>query len=272
MAGDLFLLNQNFSADTSVAAVLKPAASVSLRPVIRGSFLHTGIRPLEAPHSFWQGHGALAAGQEWIFYVLLGLIAVFAIIKYYYSRDLNSLIWILGKTSSRQESDAGGKAGFFVPMFLFLNFFTSIGLLLLAVNQKFHLVQVPKISVFEFFAVSGLGVLGYYLFNEITILLAGFLFGSSKQALQHAKTGSYLIYVLGILLTPILIIYFFTAEVVLLYIAVASVVMAVLFKWILLLRNSYSLNHYTPFHIILYLCGLEIIPIMLLIKLGMMYV
>jgi hypothetical protein len=179
---------------------------------------------------------------------------------------------LLGKNSLRQENESSGKTGFIVPLFLFVNFLVSMGLLFIAVNQKFHLFETQDISAFNFFLIAALFVFGYYLFNEITILFVGFLFGTSKQALTHAKTGSYIAYFLGIFLIPILILYFFTGVDVLLYIAVAVPVLALLVKWILLLRNSYSLNHYTPFHIILYLCALEIIPIMLLIKAGMMYV
>jgi hypothetical protein len=257
--------------DTTAESVVKTMAPDSLHPAVQGSFLHTGGELLEAPRTFLSGHAVIGPGQFWIFYILFGLIALFAIIKFYYSRDLKTLVSALGRNTSRQENESSTKAGFMVPMFLFVNFLVAMGLLLLAVNEKFHVINTENIPIFNFFLIAGLVVLGYYLFNEFTILFVGFLFGTSKQALLHAKTGSYLVYILGIILTPVLIIYFFTGLDFLLYLAGTSIVLAVLFKWTLLLRNSYSLNHYTPFHIILYLCGLEIIPIMLLIKVGMMY-
>ncbi|MBE0650163.1 MAG: DUF4271 domain-containing protein [Bacteroidales bacterium] len=271
MTSNLFLINQNFSADSVAKAVTNSTSQDSLHQVIQGSFLHTGGKLFDAQHPVLSVDYTALHGQYWIFYLLFGLIALFAFIRYYFSSDLRSLMSSLRKNMSRQENDGSSKAGFIVPIFLFINFFISMGILLMAVNQEFHLINAANISVFNFFLFSGALVLGYYLFNEFTILLVGLLFGTSKQALLHAKTGSYLIYILGILLTPLLLFYFFTGLDFLLYISGVLIVVATVFKWILLLRNSYSLNHYTPFHIILYLCGLEIIPIMLLIKVGMIY-
>ncbi len=272
MLSNLLLINQNFNADTAINAVMKTPVTDSLNMVVKGSFLHTGNRFLEARHIFLNGNPVVSPGQYWIFYLLFGLIALFAFIRYYYSRDLKTLVSLLGKNSLRQENESSGKTGFMVPIFLFVNFLISMGLLFIAVNQKFHLFETLNISAFNFFLIAAFLVLGYYLFNEVTILLVGFLFGTSKQALEHAKMSSYIAYFLGIFLNPILIFYFFTGVDVLLYLAVAVPVLALLIKLILLLRNSYSSNHYTPFHIILYLCTLEIIPIMLLIKAGMLFV
>lgn len=272
MLNNLLLINQNFNPDTAVNAVMKTRVADSLNVVINGSFLHTGDKLLEAQHTFLNRIPVISQDKYWVFYLLFGLVTLFAFIKYYYSRDLRTLISLMGKNSLRSENENGGKTGFIVPIFLFVNFIVSMGLLFFAAIQKFHLLETLNISAFNLFLITTLFVFGYYLFNEISILFVGFIFGTSKQALAHAKTSSYIAYFLGIFLNPILIFYFSTSLVLLLYLAVAMPVLALLIKWILLLRNSYSLNHYTPFHIILYLCTLEIIPIMLLIKAGMMYV
>ena len=265
---DLLLINQKFNADSLVNAWSKMQVHDSV-PVVHGSFLHTGNKFFEAHHPFLSGNKLIHPGQFWIFYLLFGFIALFAIIKYYYSGDLKTLITSLGKSPLKQESDSGGNVSFIVTVFLFANFLVNIGLLVVAVNQKFHFFTGLQTPVFDVFLISALAALGYYVFNEISILVVGFLFGVSKQAGWYAKTGSGLVFTLGIVLLPLLILYFFTALNFILYLSVGVFFMFVLSKWILLLRNSYSINHFTVFHNILYLCALEIIPIMLLIKVSM---
>lgn len=265
---DLLLVNQKFNADSLVNAWSKMQVHDSV-PVVYGSFLHTGNKLFEAHHPFWYGNKLIHPDQFWIFYLLFGFVALFAFIKYYYSGDLKTWIALLGKSPLKQESDSGGNVSFIVTVFLFANFLVNIALLVVAVNQKFHFFQYLQTSVFDVFLISALATLGYYIFNKISILVVGFLFGVSKQAMWYVKTGSGLVFTLGIVLLPLLILYFFTALNILLYLSVGAVFMFVLFKWVLLLRNSYSINHFTIFHNILYLCALEIIPIMLLIKVSM---
>jgi len=265
---DLLLINQKFNADSLVNAWSKMQIHDSV-PAVHGSFLHTGNKFFEAQHPFLSGNALVDPGQFWIYYLLAGFIALFAFIKYYYSNDLRTLISLLGKSSERQDTDSGGKVSFIVTLFLFANFFTSFGLLVVAVNQKFHFFQVLQTQDFGVFLVAALATLGYYLFNEVNILVVGFLFGVTKQAVWYAKTGSGLVFTLGIVLLPLLLFYFFTAWNILLYLSVGVAIIFMLFKWALLLRNSYSVNHFTVFHNILYLCALEIIPIMLLIKVSM---
>ena len=265
---DLLLINQKFNADSLVNAWSKMQVHDSV-PIVHGSFLHTGSRSFEAHHSILSGDPLIHPNQFWIFYLLFGFIALFAFIKYYYSGDLKTLISMLGKSPLKQDVDSGGKVSFIVSVFLFANFLGSIGLLVVAINQKFHFFPGLQTSAFNIFLISALAALIYYVFNEVSILILGFLFGVSKQAKWYAKTGSGIVFTLGIVLLPLLLFYFFTSLNILLYLSVGVVGMFVLLKWLLLLRNSYSVNHFTIFHNILYLCALEIIPIMLLIKVSM---
>ena len=268
MGINLSLSYQNFNADSLMNVWSKMPVHDSV-VAVKGNFLHTGGRLYEAHRPFLSGNVMVDPGQYWIFYLLVGFIALFAFIKYYFSRDLSTLMFSFGKNSTRQDNDAGGKISFLVTVFLFVNFLVSIGLLIVAADEKFHFFRTSELTLFHFFLISSSVVLAYYLFNEISAIVTGFLFGVSKQAFWYVKAGSNLFYMLGIVLLPLLLIYFFTGIEILFYLAVILVIITVLFKWVLLLRNSYSLNHFTAFHNILYLCALEIIPIMLLIKVSM---
>jgi hypothetical protein len=265
---DLLLINQKFNADSLVNAWSKMQVHDSV-PAVHGSFLHTGNKLFEANHSVLSGNPLINPDQFWIFYLLFGFLALFAFIKYYYSHDLRTMFSALAKSPFKQEVDSGGKVSFVVTVFLFANFLGCIGLLVVAINQKYHFFPGLETSVFNVFLVSALAALIYYLFNEISILFLGFVFGVTRQAMWYAKTSSGIVYTLGIVLLPFFLFYFFTSLNIILYISVGVVVVFVLYKWLLLLRNSYSINHFTIFHNILYLCALEIIPIMLLIKVSM---
>lgn len=265
---NLLLINQKFNIDSLVIARSKIQVHDTV-PAVHGSFLHTGNKLFEVPHPFLSGNSLVDPNQFWIFYLLAGFLALFAFIKYYSFRDQKPLYSLWGKSPVKQDGDNRGKVSFIVAVFLFLNFLLSIGLLVVAVNQKFHIFPALQIPVFNVFVLAVLATLGYYLVNVISILVVSFLFGVSEQAGWYAKTGSRLVFNLGIVLLPLLLFYFFTAWDILLYLSVGVVVVFVLFKWITLLRMGDSVDHYTIFHNILYLCALEIIPIMLLIKVSM---
>jgi len=262
---NLLLINQKFNLDSLVNAGSEMQVH-DTAPVAHGSFLHTGSKLFEAHHPFVSGNSLVDPNQFWIFYLLAGFLALFAFIKYYSFRDPKTMFSLWGKSPVKQDKDSGEKVSFIVAVFLFLNFLVNIGLLVVAVNQKFHIFPTLQIPIFNVFVLAVLATLGYYLVNVISILVVGFLFGVPEQAGWYAKAGTSLVFNLGIVQLPLLLFYFFTAWDILLYLSVGVVVVFVLFKWITLLRKGYSVNDFTIFHNILYLCALEIIPIMLLIK------
>lgn len=263
--------NQHYSLPQSVTQMSESPISDSLKSLPTGSFLETGNKLFEVHHSLFNYHSPIHPYNHWAFYLLFGFISIFAVIRYYYPHAYRALLMAIGKTSAWQENESKGAAGLMVPLFLFINFLVSMGLLFFVSNQKFNLFRIFGVTPFEFFLFSCLVVLLYYFLNEIVILFVGFLFGTSKHALLHVKTGSHIANFLGMILNPLLLFYFFTNLDLFFYLALSAIVLALLFKWVLLFKMGLSLIYYSPFHIILYLCTLEIIPIMLLIKVGQVY-
>jgi len=148
-----------------------------------------------------------------------------------------------------------------------------ITFLLMSINIVLIILKIiPETSVLETFSLIG-GVMLFFIFKIGLILLLGNIF----RAKDIAKLGLFFSFLfdraLGFLLFPLIIVlYFFVFNIT----PFVMLIIAILFIILLLLKlfwlwriatNSFGLSH---FYIFLYLCMLEISPLLLLAK-GVVY-
>jgi len=203
-----------------------------------------------------------------VFYFLFGLISVLAFIRFFYPTTLRTLFFLFAGSDSRQNMEKYSKPGWAVPLFLTLNFMVGMTLFILILLIRFKNLPPAVFTQPKYWAVIAGGIILYYLALQSIHFLAGFVFQTPKLSELQVKNTALGFYVSGIVLTPLLLIYFYTGKI--FFIDFMLVVMGLIFiiKWIQTIRAGLSARTFHPLHLFLYLCAVEIIPLLLLVKTG----
>jgi len=210
-----------------------------------------------------------ASGNNWIFYMLFGLLMLIAFIRFFYPSATRAVFSWFSGTGFRKSDDNYSKPGMLVPAFLILNFIITLSLLIVVVRLKSggRLDNISSSIQFWLFAAGG--IFGFFLYNQISAFLIGFVFDAADEASIQLKNNATWAYVSGLFLTPLLLIYFYTRNGFLFDIIVVGLILLLLFKWFQTAKVGLSARNFNTLHLFLYLCAVEIIPLFLLIKVCM---
>ena len=225
---------------------------------------------------FFQKHSAIirpqlvhAAENNWVFYMLFGLLLLIAVIRFYQPAFAKVVFsWFSG--SGFRKNDPGGKQGLFLPSFLMLNFIVSTTLFLMVLQMKTGAVPSDILSSPHFWFFATGGVVGFFLYVQVSAFLIGFVFDTGSQASLQMKNNLLWAYVSGLFLTPLLLIYFYSEAVFVIDITIGVWLILLLFKWFKMVETGLSTSNFNVLHLFLYLCTVEITPIILLAKIYLM--
>jgi len=207
--------------------------------------------------------------DHWIYYLLFIMLGILAIIRYYFPGTLANLISLSSRAKViRGKEDDKGPSGLIAPLFLFVNFLVGMGLLGYAFAKVYSEGLVQLMS-YRLFIVLFFMVLFYYTFTQLLVLLAGFLFETRNYAFQHIQMATHTAFDAGLFLNPLMLFYFYTRLNLFIYLALVSLMLLWGFKILQLIKIGLSVRKIRPFHIFLYLCAIEFLPLVLLIKMGM---
>ncbi len=162
------------------------------------------------------------------------------------------------------QRDQGGTA-ILAYFLLFLLFFASLGTLFYLYLQHYGLVA-PELSNLLYCI---LGVAAIFIIKLSILSIAGFVFPIHKEIRQYTFTIIVFSIILGLLLLPfnILIAYAPTdMATYLIYMAFLAIVLVYLFRTLrgVLIASKYISLH--KFHFFMYLCAVEIAPLLVLFK------
>ena len=227
-----------------------------------GSFFGAG-------HLKFSIHQIISTSDSWIFYSLFASLALLAILRYFFPVPLAKL-FSFSSHVKMMNSDENNKAtsGILAPLFLFLNFLIGSGLLIVAVTKIYAVTPLSLSTSFRFFAVLVLLILTFYFSKQLLVLLAGFIFDTGNDAMQHVQTNTTTAYFAGLFLSPLMLIYFYTQLKIFIYLALLIFLMLGLMKWVQIIKIGLSDGKLKALHIFLYLCTVEFLPLLLLMKVG----
>ncbi len=206
--------------------------------------------------------------KEGLFYALLALVFLLAIIKVLFPKYFKNLFLLFFQTSLRQKQTRDqlvqewfasllintlfiGSAGLFIALLIEYKQWSSLSFLLLSIYIYALLVIV---------------YVGKYLFMQFL----GWVFNSSNAASGYLFLVFMVNRILGVLLLPLSILLAFSKEpLALIAITIAVVLVLILFfyRYLMcfsLLKQDLQVN---AFHFFLYLCAVEILPMALIYKL-----
>ena len=207
-------------------------------------------------------------GKELLFYLLVFLLIVFAILRQLFPKYFSDLFRLFFRTTLKQRQIREQLMQTPLPSLMLNGFFViSAGLYISFLLQHFAVSPVEDFWLIFFYASIGLSVA--YFVKFIGLKVSGWLFNRSEAADSYIFIVFIINKMIGILLLPFLVILAFAVgNVYTVGLTLSWCLLGGLLVYRLLLsfgavRNQVRVN---LFHFFLYLCAFEIAPLLLVYK------
>ena len=282
-AADTVLKADSNSIISIDSLILATSDSVSKRPILRDSlwqsimdipireqilqrhpFFNFNTKPVITPSDIKE-----FKGKELLFYVLVVLVIIFALLKLAFSKYFNDLFRVFFRTTMKQRQIKEQLMQTPFPSLVFNGFFVaSAGLYANFLLHHFGFKPVDNFWLLYLYCCIGLSII--YLVKFIGLIVLGWLFNMKKAADSYIFIVFIINKVIGIALLPFNVLLAFTdgtMHSVALMLSWCCIAGLLLYRFILgfaAIRNDVRFN---LFHFFLYLCAFEIAPLLLIYKL-----
>jgi hypothetical protein len=208
------------------------------------------------------------SNNDLIFYVLIFIILLLALIKKSFPKYFNSIFSLSFQATFRQTQTREHMSQNFFPAFM-LNvlFILSGGMFVTLFAQFYKFTSIPFWQLF-IYATTMLALV--YLVKYFVIVFAGWVFNAPEAATDYRFIVFLINKLIGIFFIPILFVIAYTGDdvkkiAITVALCVAGLLLALRYL-ISLVRIRKNLN-LTAFHFFIYLCAVEIMPLLVLYKL-----
>ena len=203
-----------------------------------------------------------------ITYLLLVLLGI-NIVIWYFLPDKFLYIFSLKPNSQLQRTvDSSAKdLGVLIAGVFWVNFIVSIGLIILFILESFFINEISGLSQIEILSNIFLFIGGIFLYRFIIIFGAANIFQTKKMMRQQVVLGRNIMFITGVFLVPVILIILYTGSHIVIYTTIVIIILLQIYRLILIVIIGKSNTIFSALHIILYLCALEIVPILVLARL-----
>ena len=213
-------------------------------------------------------------GKEVHFYVIVGLLLLFAILRNAFAKYFNDLFRVFFRTTLKQRQIREQLMQNPLPSLMLNGFFVLSGGLYLAFLLA-HYGKNPVGNVWELALYCAAGLSIAYFVKFIGLKILGAIFGVQQAATSYIFVVFIINKMVGILLLPFLVLLAFAQEPlfsVSLYISYVVLAVLLLYRLVLTyaaVRNQVKLN---LFHFLMYVAAFEVAPLILVYRGLLLYV
>lgn len=222
------------------------------------------------PHNLQPKHsGPLALNQQatdWITIVFLACLFIFAWIQTTYSKRLNQIFRAVARQHHVNQLERDGNI--FkerIALGLGLNYYLITSIFIFQILNEFGIIPAG----FHSLTITGIiftGLFVYQLLKSLAIYTSGVIFNTSESARQYHLIILIFNYITGIILFPVVVIAFYWNSSAFLIAGIISISLLVIYRVVRGFLSGQDNKSYNLFYLFLYLCTLEILPLLLIYK------
>lgn len=207
------------------------------------------------------------SGYTWFIYLLLFLSFCVALIWYLIPERLIYAFSISIKSDAARLNEKESPApGAVVTFFFLINSLINLSFLVFYVLKYLFDYDFGELSYGYAMLYIAAIISGVYLLKMALAGIAGWVFDTFQMARKQAAIYFNANIALGVVLLPLLFVLVIIPHVFLLYSILFIVAILFLIRWVQVIRLGISITHFNFLHLILYLCTLEIIPVLVVFK------
>jgi len=222
------------------------------------------------PHNLEPKHsGPLAIHHQnanWITLVFLVCLFIFAWIQTSFSRRLHQIFRAVGQPHYVNQMERDGNI--FkerIALGLGINFYLISSIFIFLIINEYN--AIPEgIPNMVFAGVIFMGLVVYQLIKSTAIYVSGYIFGTTESARKYLLIILIFNYMIGIILLPITIIAFYWNSFNMLIAGIAIISLLAFYRILRGFLTGQDNKSYNLFYLFLYLCTLEILPLLLFFK------
>ncbi len=243
---------------------------ISARPVfkLKNRLLNSDARPLSFSVQYRE-----VKSKDSIFYLIAGIVLLLAFFKYLYSRYFVNLFRVFFNTSLRQSQLTDQLLQAKLPSMLFNIFFIiSGGVYIYILLLHYQWIETGNKWLMIIFSIAILG--SVYFIKYCTLKFTGWITGLTEITNTYVFITFLINKIIGIFLVPFIIILCFSDYEIVRYAAIISLMSIGIFLLLRFFRSYGILQNQlkiSKFHFILYIAGIELLPLLLIYKGLMIY-
>lgn len=206
--------------------------------------------------------------QDHFIGIVLLVLMLFIASIWYFLPDLlrNNFKSITNNPFKRNWEFVGNTSGLIVNTLLYLNFLIVFPLLIYKITNSIFPDYLGLKIDWKSIYIIVLILAVFILFRYFYIKLSGFIFQTYDMAIQQNRLYNSLDKALGLISLPLLLFSLYSDSNFFLFVSVMVFILFISSRWVFTMVIGIRISKFSWFHIILYLCILEIIPIILLLK------
>lgn len=199
--------------------------------------------------------------------ILLSFMLVIAAILYFSPETIKSNIKAIVNNPLKRSWESGiNTSGIIINTLLYINFIFVFSVSILFIFKSL----LPDYFILSFnynsIYVLPIFISAYIIFRQIFVWLTGWLFDNLEMGKAHNKLLNSLEKSVGLIILPILLISIYSGLSWLLALGSLVLLVFIITRWVFAMALGLRITKFSWFHIILYLCTLEIIPFLMIIK------
>jgi hypothetical protein len=223
--------------------------------------------PFKSKSSLRNGHTRQTRDQ-WIITIIIGLLLYTALLKIIMNKDMeNVLLSFYSKRALTLAGKEEGQINFWAFVGLYLLFGLTFGLFLYQLASYKGIYY--SVSGFRLFTSLSFIVIILFALKFLVLKLMGFIFDIQKLVSEYISILYLTYFNITFVFLPVAVCFSLMAAQFIPYLlAVAVILIVVIFTW-LYLRSSVNIIsnfRFHKFYLFIYLCALEICPVLILIK------
>lgn len=267
-------MRENFVSDSLATIYIRPADPLRHNQLVDSlvkKYLYTGHNFLDIPRasksSLKEGHSRQTRDQ-WVIATIIGLLLYTALLNRIMSKDFES-VWqsFYSKRMLSQVSKEDSIINTWTFIGLFLLFGLTFGLFLYQLAQYYQVYY--SINGVRLFVSLSLIILILFAIKFLVVKFLGFVFNINKLVSEYLSVLYLTYFNIAFVFLPVTVCFcLLTRQLIPYILGIALVLIVIIFIW-QYLRSSVNIISNILFHkfyLFVYLCALEICPILILIK------
>jgi hypothetical protein len=223
--------------------------------------------PFKSKSTLRNGHTRQTRDQ-WIIIIIIGLVLYAAILNIIFNKNIkNVFLSFYSKRALVQAGKDDAQINFWAFMGLFLLFGLTFGLFLYQLASYKSIYY--SVSGFRLFTSFVLVILLLFAMKFLVLKFVGFIFDIQKLVTEYVSILYLTYFNIAFVFLPVTVCFsLLAAQFIPILLAIAIVLIVIIFTW-LYLRSSVNIIsnfRFHKFYLFIYLCALEICPILILIK------
>lgn len=199
--------------------------------------------------------------------ILLSLILIISAVLYFSPDTIKSNIRAMVNNPLKRSWESGiNTSGIIINALLYINFIfvfsLSVFFIFKSALPDYFILSFNNKSIY----ILLIFVSTYIIFRQIFVWLTGWLFDNMEMGKAHNKLLNSLEKTVGLIILPILLLSIYSDLTWLLALGSIVLLMFIVARWVFAMALGLRITKFSWFHIILYLCALEIIPFLMIIK------